>query len=93
VARAFRWFDLTILDGAIHAVARGAVAVASMHGSFDKWFIDWLVDLVAIVTRGVGTSLRAVQTGYLRSYILFLALGAVALFVALWYLVSAAYAG
>ena len=54
---------------------------------------DEAFDLVAIVTRGVGASLRAVQTGYLRSYILFLALGAVALFVLLWYLVSAAYAG
>ncbi len=88
VARAFRWFDLTCLDGAIHGTARGAIAVSKAHGAVDKWFVDWIVNLIAVVTRGVGYSLRAVQTGFLRSYILFLALAAVGLFVLLIWFVS-----
>jgi NADH-quinone oxidoreductase subunit L len=93
VARAFRWFDLTCIDGALHGTARGTMAVSTAHGAFDRWFIDWLVNLVARVTRAVGNSLRVVQTGYLRSYVLFLALAAAGLFVLLAWLVSSAKAG
>ncbi|MBY0229374.1 MAG: NADH-quinone oxidoreductase subunit L [Gemmataceae bacterium] len=93
VAHFFKWFDLRVLDGFIHSLARGTVTVAKGHGKFDNGFIDWLVNLVANVTHSIGSSFRSVQTGFLRSYVLFLALAAAALFVALAYFVSIANAG
>ncbi|MGL4551636.1 MAG: proton-conducting transporter membrane subunit [Gemmataceae bacterium] len=90
VGRAFAAFDKNVLDGTLHALARGTVAVAKAHRSFDTYFVDWLVNLTASVIYRTGNSLRGVQTGFLRSYVLFLALGAVALFVLLSYFVATA---
>jgi NADH-quinone oxidoreductase subunit L len=93
IARAFRAFDLNCIDGVIHAVARGTIRVSKADGKFDQGFIDWLVNLVGNVTYGFGSRLRNVQTGYLRSYVLFLVLAAVACFVVLAYFVALAMAG
>jgi NADH:ubiquinone oxidoreductase subunit 5 (subunit L)/multisubunit Na+/H+ antiporter MnhA subunit len=90
VARALRAFDLECIDGLLHAIARGTVKVARADGKFDQGFIDWLVNLTAQVIHAVGTRLRVVQTGYLRSYVLFLVLAAIGCFVLLMYFVSAA---
>jgi NADH-quinone oxidoreductase subunit L len=93
VAHAFKWFDLTVIDGIIHAIARTTVRVSRWDGRFDNLVVDGAVNLVANVTYRVGSSLRDVQTGSLRSYVLFLALAAVGLFVMLSYLVTIALAG
>ncbi len=93
VARAFRSFDLNCIDGLIHAVSRGTVQLARGNGRFDNGFIDWLVNLTANVTYSVGARLRAVQTGFLRSYVLFLVLAAIGCFVVLSYFVAMATAG
>jgi NADH-quinone oxidoreductase subunit L len=93
VARAFRAFDLNCIDGLIHGTARGTVRVAMGSGQFDNGFVDWLVNLTASVTYAVGERLRVVQTGYLRSYVLFLVLAAIGCFVALSYFVAMAVAG
>ena len=52
--------------------------------------MDGLVNLLATVTYAVGSALRRVQTGFIRSYILFLVLAAVGLFAALSWFVSLA---
>jgi NADH-quinone oxidoreductase subunit L len=93
VARAFRAFDLKVIDGLLHGVARGTVRASKADGKFDNGFIDGLVNLVGRVTHAAGASLRNLQTGYLRSYVLFLVLGAVAAFLLLSYFVAMAAPG
>jgi NADH-quinone oxidoreductase subunit L len=93
VARAFRGFDLGCIDGVLHGVARNTVRVAKADGQFDNRFIDWIVNLIGNVTWAIGSGLRGVQTGFLRSYVLFLVLGAVGVFVVLAYFVKVATAG
>jgi NADH-quinone oxidoreductase subunit L len=93
VAHAFKWFDLVVIDGVIHGVARATVAVTRWNGRFDFRVIDGLANLIGNTCYGVGAGLRHVQTGYLRSYILFLVLAAVGIFVVLSYFVAMAAAG
>jgi NADH-quinone oxidoreductase subunit L len=93
VAHWLKWFDLAVIDGIIHGLAYGTVRVSQADGAFDKGIIDGLVNLIAAVFSGVGGWLRRVQTGYLRSYVLFLALAAVGIFAVLAYFVSRALAG
>jgi NADH-quinone oxidoreductase subunit L len=93
VAQAFRWFDLNVIDGLIHLVARVTLWIVTLGGRFDNSVIDGLVNLLGNTVYAVGGSLRNVQTGNLRSYILFLVLAVACLFVALSYFVAIAAAG
>jgi NADH-quinone oxidoreductase subunit L len=93
VAHAFKWFDLTVIDGIIHGVARSTLRVSRWDGRFDSIVVDGLVNLVGNVTFRIGSSFRGIQTGALRSYVLFLALAAVGLFVVLSYFVTFVFAG
>jgi NADH-quinone oxidoreductase subunit L len=89
----FAWFDLHAIDGIIHGVARLTVWVSKWDGFFDNGVVDGLVNLVGNVTYAVGARLRNVQTGFLRSYVLFLVLAAAGIFLVLSYLVRMAIAG
>jgi NADH-quinone oxidoreductase subunit L len=89
----FAVFDLKVIDGIIHFIARLAVLVSKWDGLFDNAVVDGLVNLTANVTWWVGARLRNVQTGFLRSYVLFLVLAAVGIFIVLSYLVRMAMAG
>ena len=93
VAYWFRWFDLTVIDGIIHFTARATVRVSKWDGRFDNGFIDGLVNVIGRTIYAVGSGLRRVQTGYLRSYVLFLVLAAVAVFLALTWWVTMVLAG
>jgi NADH-quinone oxidoreductase subunit L len=86
-------FDLGVIDGIIHAVARGTVLLSKWNGIFDNGVIDGLANLIGNVIYDVGAGLRRVQTGFLRSYVLFLVLAAVGIFIVLSYLVRMAVAG
>jgi NADH-quinone oxidoreductase subunit L len=55
--------------------------VAGWDRKFDEGGIDRLIDWVAEKTQDVGRALQAVQTGRLRQYVMFIALGVIALFV------------
>jgi NADH-quinone oxidoreductase subunit L len=90
VARWFRWFDANVIDGALHGIAWFTVRLAKWDGIFDGYVVDGLVNLLATVTYAIGSALRRVQTGFIRSYILFLVLAAVGLFAALSWFVSLA---
>jgi NADH-quinone oxidoreductase subunit L len=83
-------FDLKAIDGLIHAVARLGVRTAKHSGRFDNGIVDGLANLIARVSWSVGSWLRTLQTGFLRSYVLFLALAAAGIWIALWVLLSAA---
>ena len=74
------------MDGTAVATIR----TARENGRFDNGIIDGLVNLLARVVYAVGAWLRGAQTGYIRSYVLFLLLAAIGLFAALTYFVSLA---
>jgi NADH-quinone oxidoreductase subunit L len=82
-----RWaatFDRVAIDGLVNSLAKVAVFASWLTGAIDRIFVDGLVNLIANVCHAIGLWLRNVQTGYLRSYILFLALAAMGIFVLLW---------
>jgi NADH-quinone oxidoreductase subunit L len=82
-----RAFDTYVIDGFIHLVARCGVGASRWSGNIDRGIVDGLVNVLANVWYGIGSWLRTFQTGYLRSYVLFLALAAIAiwfLLVSLW---------
>jgi len=67
--------------------------VSDWDGWFDRWVVDGLVNLTGNVFFGLGVRMRNVQTGYLRSYVLFLVLAAVGIFALMSYFVARATAG
>jgi NADH-quinone oxidoreductase subunit L len=85
-----RRFDNRVIDGIVDGAGRATVDVSRQSGRFDLRIIDGLVNLTARVVFAVGRWMRTVQTGYLRSYVLFMVLAAVALFVLLFYFASIA---
>jgi NADH-quinone oxidoreductase subunit L len=84
VAALFAWFDRTIIDGIVHGSARVMVITAKWDRAFDEKFIDGLVNLIGRATFSAGSSLRVVQTGRLRQYVMFIVVGVVALFAVLY---------
>jgi NADH-quinone oxidoreductase subunit L len=81
-----RWpqaFDKNILDGFLHWLARTAIVVAHWDRVFDERVVDRLVNIVGDSTYAVGRSLRVLQTGRLRQYVMFIAVGVVSLFILL----------
>ena len=60
-------------------------AVVAVFG--DRWMIDNFVDSLAEKTWNLGLSLRSVQTGRLRQYVMFIVVGTIVLFVvaSLWW--------
>jgi NADH-quinone oxidoreductase subunit L len=93
VAQAARWFDATVIDGFVNGLGRVGVVLSRYNGIIDARIVDGLVNVIAATCYGIGGRLRAVQTGSLRSYVLFLALAAVAIFVVLTYFVTRSLAG
>ena len=85
--------DLWGIDSVLHSSVKSTVAVSRWHGWFDKFVIDGLANLTARVFYATGSWLTAVQTGYLRNYVLFLAVGAVCLFFLLTVVLSMVKAG
>ena len=67
--------------------------MAKWDGRFDNGVVDGLVNLVGRSVYGVGGWLRSVQTGYVRSYVLFLVLAAVGVFLLLTWWVTLVLAG
>jgi len=59
----------------------------------DKMIVDAIVDKVAACTYVLGLSLRSVQTGRLRQYVMFIVIGAVAIFVLISFFWNPTFAG
>jgi NADH-quinone oxidoreductase subunit L len=76
-------FDSKVIDGAIHTTARATVRTSKDSGWVDLRIVDGLVNLLARTFYGLGSLLRGVQTGYLRSYVVFLVVAAIAIWVLL----------
>jgi NADH-quinone oxidoreductase subunit L len=79
-------FDRVVIDGILHFLARLAVLISKWDRLFDEHMIDGLVNWLADVTYATGRSLRAVQTGLLRQYVMFIVLGVVGIWLVLQFL-------
>jgi NADH-quinone oxidoreductase subunit L len=79
-----RNFDTNVIDGFVHLLGKFSILTSYWSGRFDKGIVDGIANLIADVSYAVGSWLRNVQTGYLRSYILFLALAAMGLWILLY---------
>lgn len=75
------WVDRRLFDGFLHGLASGTVEVAKWDRKFDEGLIDGLVNWIGDVVRSFGGSLRGFQTGSLRQYVMFIAVGVLTLFV------------
>ncbi len=84
IAHWCRNFDMYCIDAFVNLVGKWNLVASYWSGRFDKGIVDGLVNLVADVSFTTGNWLRNVQTGYLRSYILFLALAAMAVWIMLY---------
>jgi NADH:ubiquinone oxidoreductase subunit 5 (subunit L)/multisubunit Na+/H+ antiporter MnhA subunit len=81
VARLVARIDRSWIDWFVDGLARLTCAIATMWDRLaDQTLVDGLVNLLARWTYATGRSLRAVQTGRLRQYVMFIVVGAVALF-------------
>jgi NADH-quinone oxidoreductase subunit L len=83
-----RWMtliDKNVLDAFLHWLARITVKVSVWDRWFDEKAVDGLVQLLGDKTHAAGASLRSVQTGNLRGYVLtiLIAVGALAFLVPL----------
>ncbi|MBI3407041.1 MAG: NADH-quinone oxidoreductase subunit L [Planctomycetes bacterium] len=83
-----RSFDLNIIDGLVHLLARVGVLLSVIHGWFDRYIIDGVANLLADVSYAIGAWLRGLQTGYLRSYVLFLVIAAVGIWVVILFIIG-----
>jgi len=86
VARGCTWIDKNCFDALLHFLSRFTVRVSNWDRFIDEKFVDGTVDFIGSLTTSVGTALRVVQTGKLRQYIMFIAVGLMALFVVLFVL-------
>ena len=77
------WIDKTVFDGIIHASAKAMILVSKWDKVFDEAIVDGFVNLIGNSTFAVGRSLRVIQTGRLRQYVMFIVVGVVALFAIL----------
>jgi len=93
VASWCRAFDSRGIDGAVDNTGRFTVWLSWVSGRFDFKIIDGLVNLTARVCYAVGDAFHRVQTGYLRSYVLFLVLAAVGIWILLSFFLGAPAAG
>ncbi len=85
---AFYWFDRTVLDGILHAVAAIARFVAYVDGAFDKYVVDGAVNLFADGVIAQGRKIRQLETGRIQSYLYAVLAGALVI-IAGGYLASA----
>ena len=72
-----RWIDW-LVDGMANGVRRFAAVFEFIA---DQTIVDGSVNLFASWTHSLGLSLRKLQTGKLRQYVLFIVIGTLALFV------------
>jgi hypothetical protein len=64
----------------INGSARETVRVSVWDGRFDLGIVDGLVNLIGDAVWGGGVALHRVQSGWLRGYVMYIALGVVGLF-------------
>jgi NADH:ubiquinone oxidoreductase subunit 5 (subunit L)/multisubunit Na+/H+ antiporter MnhA subunit len=80
LARNIAGFDKKIVDGAVNGAGRVTMLASRLSGLFDRVAVDAAVNSLADTVMDIGEKGRQVQTGRLRQYLAFLAIGVVGLF-------------
>jgi NADH-quinone oxidoreductase subunit L len=70
LSRAFKWFDLTVIDGIVNGSATLTKLLSWVVGFFDNKVIDGMVNGVAALVAAWGRQFRRIQTGKLQNYLL-----------------------
>ncbi|MBM3287159.1 MAG: NADH-quinone oxidoreductase subunit L [Candidatus Eisenbacteria bacterium] len=70
LARAFRWFDLKVIDGIVDGSGALTRALSWLVGVFDNIVIDGMVNGVAGGVLAWGRQFRRIQTGKIQNYLL-----------------------
>jgi NADH-quinone oxidoreductase subunit L len=78
--QALRWFDNTIIDGAVNGAGWITRGVSFIGGKFDDVVIDGLVNLTAYLAGFGGLVLRKFQTGSVQTYLVFVVAGVMVLY-------------
>jgi len=77
-ARLFATFDRRAIDGVLHFIANSTKRIAVFWAWFaDAMVVDGVVNSIARWCYSTGGSLRKLQTGNLRQYVLFIVIGAI----------------
>ena len=71
----WKWFDNTIIDGAVNGAGSITKVTSFVSGKFDSVVIDGLVNLTAYLSGFSGLVLRKFQTGKVQTYIVFVVFG------------------
>ncbi|HXG00552.1 MAG TPA: NADH-quinone oxidoreductase subunit L, partial [Bacteroidota bacterium] len=70
-----RWFDNTIIDGAVNGSGWLTKVTSTISGWFDTWVIDGAVNAIAYISGFGGLVLRKVQTGKVQTYVVLAVFG------------------
>jgi NADH-quinone oxidoreductase subunit L len=81
LARLAAWLDKYVLDRIIDGSAAVVRGIARIGDAIDRFGVDWMVNVMGNTMHSLGLSLRALQTGKLRQYAMFVIVGTVALFI------------
>ncbi|HMC10939.1 MAG TPA: NADH-quinone oxidoreductase subunit L, partial [Pirellulaceae bacterium] len=82
ISRLLAAFDKRWIDGFLDGTARVCVWFSKTWDFIaDRTVVDGFVNLFAAWTYSLGISLHAIQTGRIRQYVMFIVIGAVAIFV------------
>ncbi len=73
--------DKNLIDVLIDKLAVGVKSLSKFDDLIDRYVVDGFVNVVGNWTYSAGRSLKAVQTGKLRQYVMFIVVGTVALTV------------
>jgi len=87
------WVDKSLIDGLINALAWAARQFAGIDAWIDRTIVDGVVNATANATWNAGLELKKLQTGSLRQYVMFIAVGTVAIFVLASLLFRTSFAG
>jgi NADH-quinone oxidoreductase subunit L len=69
VAKLSGWFDRFVVDGIVNLAAAMVRISAGLIGLGDKYVVDGVVNGIGALTRDLGTTVRAPQTGRIRVYV------------------------
>ncbi|MBS1913415.1 MAG: hypothetical protein JST22_15615 [Bacteroidetes bacterium] len=80
LAKAAAWFDANLLDGVSNAAASLAARSARGLARFDLLVVDGMLNLAAGTAQFLGLVVRQAQSGRVQIYLLYAAIGIIALF-------------
>jgi NADH-quinone oxidoreductase subunit L len=80
-AKAYYWFDKTVIDGLVNSSATAIVYISSIANWFDVHIIDGLVNGVASLVERLNIWFRNVQNGKVQHYIIWMLLIMITFFI------------